>query len=177
MKNDVSCPTTVYNYGALNCKKSCKNRVWIFFSLNLKIIFKYHAIFHFPLFLHCSTYVSHGSTSIPVLLTSPLSSYLFILHSIQLSGNGKKTRRIPAEWMENIREGADGSPDKPHPASRRNDKSSPPTSGSRCSWLNCHNRLVKNPVHVFTGLSHFLCFCTFLSTPSLHLHPHLKRST
>lgn len=27
-----------------------------------------------------------------------------------LAGNGKKTGRIPAGWMENIREGADGSP-------------------------------------------------------------------
>ena len=65
-----------------------------------------------------STYVSHDSTNLPIPLTSPLSSYLFILHSIQLSANGKKTRRIPAEWMENIREGADGSPDKPHPEVR-----------------------------------------------------------
>lgn len=27
---------------------------------------------------------------------------------VQLAGNGKKTGRIPAGWMENIREGADG---------------------------------------------------------------------
>lgn len=45
---------------------------------------------------------------------SPLfSSHLFAALSNSgptLAGNGKKTGRIPAGWMENIREGADGSP-------------------------------------------------------------------